>query len=211
MIDVSAQINAVRRRVGRRELESGEVHVVAVSQTYDTGIDDMWDACTNPERLPRWFLPVTGELRLGGRYQLEGNAGGTIERCDPPKSFAVTWEYGESLSWVEVRLSPEPGGQTRFDLEHVVPDDEHWEQFGPGATGVGWDLAVMALSLHISTGERVDPREVEVWSTGESGKEFVTLSGRRWGEADAAAGTDAAEAQGKADRTVGAYTASPES
>ena len=115
MIDVSAQINAVRRRVGRRELESGEVHVVALSQTYDTGIDDMWDACTNPERLPRWFLPVTGELRLGGRYQLEGNAGGTIERCDPPKSFAVTWEYGESLSWVEVRLSPEPDGQTRFD------------------------------------------------------------------------------------------------
>jgi uncharacterized protein YndB with AHSA1/START domain len=211
MIDVSTQINAVRRRVGRRELESGEVHVVAVSQTYDTGIDDMWDACTNPDRLPRWFLPVTGELRPGGRYQLEGNAGGTIERCDPPKSFAVTWEYGESLSWVEVRLSPEPDGQTRFDLEHIVPDDEHWAQFGPGATGVGWDLAVMALSLHISTGERVDPQEVEAWSTGESGKEFVTLSGRRWGEADVAAGADATDAQGKADRTVAAYTATPES
>ncbi|HWL99585.1 MAG TPA: SRPBCC family protein [Nocardioidaceae bacterium] len=211
MLDVSAQINAVRRRVGRRELESGEVHVVAVSQTYDTGMDDMWDACTNPERLPRWFLPVSGDLRLGGRYQLEGNAGGTIERCDPPKSFAVTWEYGESLSWVEVRLSAEPAGGTRFELEHIVPDDEHWAQFGPGATGVGWDLGIMALSLHLSTGERVDPKEVEAWSAGDRGKEFIRLSSRLWGEADLAAGADATEAQDKADRTAAAYTASPES
>ncbi len=211
MIDVSAQINAVRRRVGRRELESGEVHVVAVSQTYDTGMDDMWDACTNPERLPRWFLPVSGDLRLGGRYQLEGNARGTIERCDPPKSFAATWEYGESLSWVEVRLTPEPAGRTRFELEHIVPDDEHWTQFGPGATGVGWDLAIMALSLHLSTGERVDPKEVETWSVGDRGKEFITASSRLWGEADVAAGADATEAQDKADRTAAAYTAAPES
>jgi len=211
MIDVSAQISAVRRRVGRRELESGEVHVVAVSQTYDTGMDDMWDACTNLERLPRWFLPVSGDLRLGGRYQLEGNAGGTIERCDPPKSFAVTWEYGESLSWVEVRLSAEPAGGTRFELEHIVPDDVHWAQFGPGATGVGWDLGIMALSLHLSTGERVDPKEVEAWSAGDRGKEFIRLSSRLWGEADLATGADATEAQDKAGRTAAAYTASPES
>jgi uncharacterized protein YndB with AHSA1/START domain len=211
MIDVSAQIDAVHRRVGRRELESGGAHVVALSQTYDTGIDDMWDACTNPERLPRWFLPVTGDLRPGGRYQLEGNAGGTIEHCDPPKSLALTWEYGDSLSWVQVRLSPEPDGRTRFDLEHIVPDDEHWAQFGPGATGVGWDLGMMALSLHVSTGEAVDPSEVETWSTGEHGREFVTLSARQWGGADVAAGTDAAQAQGRADRTVAAYTPSQES
>ena len=44
----------------------------------------MWDACTDPERIGRWFLPVSGDLRLGGRYQLEGNAGGEILRCEPP-------------------------------------------------------------------------------------------------------------------------------
>lgn len=38
----------------------------------------MWDACTDPERIPRWFLPISGDLRLNGRYQLEGNAGGAI-------------------------------------------------------------------------------------------------------------------------------------
>ncbi|MGA6219863.1 hypothetical protein ACPESV_05930 [Streptomyces umbrinus] len=63
MIDVTHQINAVRRRVGSRVIEAGEGHVVTLSQTYDTTVEDLWDACTNPERIPRWFLPVTGDFR----------------------------------------------------------------------------------------------------------------------------------------------------
>lgn len=94
MIDVTQQISAVRRQVGTRVLEAGEARTVTVSQTYNAAIDDVWDACTNPERIPRWFLPITGELRVGGRYQLEGNAGGTIESCDPPTSLGATWEFG---------------------------------------------------------------------------------------------------------------------
>ncbi|HWI02255.1 MAG TPA: SRPBCC domain-containing protein, partial [Acidimicrobiales bacterium] len=90
MIDVVHTINAVQRQVGSRVLESGEARTTTVSRTYDAGLDDLWDACTNPERIPRWFLPVSGDLRPGGRYQLEGNAGGTIERCDPPHGFAAT-------------------------------------------------------------------------------------------------------------------------
>jgi uncharacterized protein YndB with AHSA1/START domain len=50
---------------------------VTITQVYAAPVEDVWDACTNPARIPRWFLPVSGELRLGGRYQLEGNAGGT--------------------------------------------------------------------------------------------------------------------------------------
>jgi uncharacterized protein YndB with AHSA1/START domain len=72
-----------------------------------------------PERIPRWFLPVSGELRAGGRYQLEGNAGGTIERCDPPTGFSATWEFGGSVSWIEVRLTVTGNGGTRLELEHV--------------------------------------------------------------------------------------------
>ncbi len=207
MIDVSAQINAVRRRVGRRELESGEMHVVAVSQTYDTGIDDMWDACTNPERLPRWFLPVTGELRLGGRYQLEGNAGGTVERCDPPKSFAVTWEYGESLSWVEVRLSPEAGGGSRFDLEHTAHPEEHWQTYGPGAVGLGYDMALAALARHLATDEVTNDQEHAGYWASDEGRRFLAVSGERWYEADVAGGADPETARAAADHTVAAYTA----
>ena len=68
MIDVAHQINAVRRQVGSRMLEAGEARTVTVSQTYDASLDDVWDACTNPQRIPRWFLPVSGDLRLNGRY-----------------------------------------------------------------------------------------------------------------------------------------------
>src|SRR6266513_248978 len=103
MIDVTQQIYAVRRRVGTRVLEAGEARVVTISQAYRADLEDVWDACTNPERIPRWFLPVSGELKLGGRYQLEGNAGGTVERCEPPHGFAATWEYGGEVSWIEVR------------------------------------------------------------------------------------------------------------
>ena len=72
MIDVDHQINPVQRQVGSRVLEPGEARVVTVSQTYDTTLDDLWDACTNPERILRWFTPVSGDLRLGGRYQSGG-------------------------------------------------------------------------------------------------------------------------------------------
>jgi len=138
MIDVTQQINAVRRQVGTRVLEAGEARTVIVSQAYDAALEDVWDACTNPERIPRWFLPVTGDLRAGGRYQLQGNAGGTIERCDPPTSFSATWEFGGQVSWIEVRLTAEPGGGTRLVLEHISAlDDERWAEFGPGAVGVG--------------------------------------------------------------------------
>ena len=108
MIDVTQQINAVRRQVGTCVLEAGEARTVTVSQSYDAPIEDVWDAYTNPERIPRWFLPISGDLRVGGRYQLEGNASGTIERCDPPSSVAATWEYGDQVSWIEVRLTAEP-------------------------------------------------------------------------------------------------------
>jgi uncharacterized protein YndB with AHSA1/START domain len=207
MIDVTQQIDAVRRQVGTRTLEAGEARVVTVSQTYAAALDDVWDACTDPERIPRWFLPVSGDLRLGGRYQLEGNAGGTIEGCDPPKSFAATWEYGDMVSWIEVRLTTEPEGGTRFELDHIAHVDEHWAEFGPGAVGIGWDMGLMGLALHLSSGTPADPEESAAWAASDEGRRFVSLSSRRWCEASIAAGTDEAEAQAAADRTTAAYTA----
>jgi uncharacterized protein YndB with AHSA1/START domain len=207
-IDVDQQLNAVDRKVGDRTIEAGDARVVTVSQTYDTDIDDLWDAVTNPERIPRWFLPVSGELRVGGRYQLEGNAGGVIERCEPPRSFAATWEYGGDISWIEVTLTPVDSDRTRVQLEHIAVPGDHWEQFGPGAVGIGWDLGILGLSLHLGTGAAVDPAEVEAWSASEDGRRFMAVSSDRWCDADVASGTDAATARAAADRTVAAYTGS---
>jgi uncharacterized protein YndB with AHSA1/START domain len=210
MIDVAHQINAVARRVGARTLDVGEARTVVVSQTYRAALDDVWDACTNAERIPRWFLPITGELRVGGRYQLEGNASGTIESCDPPNGFTATWEYGGSTTWIELRLTPLGDEETRFELEHIAQvDDETWVQFGPGAVGIGWELGLLGLAAHLSTGEAVSPAEAAAWSASEQGKEFITLSGRAWGDAATQAGEDPQEAAAAAGRTIEAYTATP--
>lgn len=210
MIDVTHQISEVRRRVGTRTLEAGEARTVTIGQTYDAPIEDLWDACTNAERIPRWFLPISGELRLGGRYQLENHAGGTVTACDPPRGFAATWESMGQLSWIEVRLSGESDGRARLEIEHIAHVDDHWEQFGPGAVGIGWDMILVALTLHLASGEAVDPAEGQAWAASDEGVRFMTLSNDAWRDAHIAAGVDKATAQGAADRTLAAYTGAPE-
>ncbi|MCE7005710.1 SRPBCC family protein [Kibdelosporangium philippinense] len=202
MTDLIEQINAVRRTVTKRQVKTGEGRSIALAQTYGAAIEDVWDACTNPERLARWFAPVSGDLQLGGRYAIEGNASGTVERCDPPKSFALTWEYDGDPSWVEVKLTTEANG-TRFELEHTMPVNDHWELYGPGAGGVGWDLSLASLAAHLA--EKPLPPEKE-WTTSPEGVNFMRASSSRWGEAGIEAGEDEEWAQAAADRTTAAYT-----
>jgi len=210
MIDVNEQINAVRRQVGSRVLAAGEMRTMAISQSYHADISDVWDAVTNPDRIRRWFVPVEGDLRVGGRYQVTGNASGTIETCDPPKGFAATWEYGEHVSWIEVTLRPEAPDRTRLELVHIAPgDDEHWATFGPGAVGVGWDMALMGLSRHMSSAQAVDPAEAAGWVTSGAGRQFMTLSSEHWRDAHIEAGADKAAAAAAADRVIAAYTGGP--
>jgi uncharacterized protein YndB with AHSA1/START domain len=209
VIDVIEQLNSVTRTVGDRVLEAGEARVVTLTRTYDATVDELWDACTNPERIPRWFLPISGELKEGGRFQFEGNAGGTIERCDPPESFATTWEFAGGHSRIEVRFVPEPAGGTRFELEHTIPVDEHWTEFGPGAVGIGWEMGLLGLDLHLSSGGTFDPAEGAAWAASDEARRFMTVSSERWCEAHIAGGAPEEEARAAAARTTAAYTAVP--
>ena len=59
-IDVASQIGAVTREVGSRQHNGRPARLVVASLTYNTTVDDIWDAITNAERIPRWFLPVRG-------------------------------------------------------------------------------------------------------------------------------------------------------
>ncbi|GAB1642924.1 SRPBCC family protein [Krasilnikovia sp. MM14-A1259] len=209
MIDVKEQINAVRRTLGSRVLEAGEARVLTISQVYDTDIDDLWDVVSTADRIARWFLPVSGDLREGGHYQFEGNAGGTITRCDRPNSYAATWEFGDTVSWIEVRLVPEGDDRTRFELEHVAHvGDEFAEKFGPGAVGIGWDGALYGLANHLADrAAPKDPQAVAAWMGSSEGHEFMRLSSDSWAEADIAAGTDPQRARRQADESYAAYTA----
>lgn len=207
MIDVVAEINAISRRVGSRTLEAGEARTVVVTRVYDAELEDLWDAVTSAERIPRWFLPVSGDLREGGRFALEGNASGTIERCAPPTSFAATWEFGGMTSWIEVVLAAEGAERTRLELTHIAQvDDAIAAQFGPGAVGVGWDLAVLGLALHLDSESAFDHEQAEAWASSDEGKAFATASSEGWRDANVAAGADAAEAEAAAAQTTAFYT-----
>jgi uncharacterized protein YndB with AHSA1/START domain len=205
MVDVKQQINAVSRQVSGRTLEAGEARTVTLSQTYKTDVEDLWDAVTSAERIGRWFLPVTGELELGGRYQLQGNAGGAVTACRPPTAYDATWEMGDQVSWIEVRLSPVDGG-ARLELHHIAVVGEHWDTYGPGAVGIGWDGMLLGLSNYLATGEGMDQAAAAEWMATDEAKEFYTASGRQWTEADIAFGTDPAKAREVGDRTIGFYT-----
>ena len=205
MFDLAAHMKTMTRIVEDLERDGKPARAVVASRVYDTDTEDLWDALTNAERLPRWFLPVSGELKLGGRYQLEGNAGGTITECVPQRKIATTWEFVGNVSWLTLTLEGEGSG-TRLTLEHVAHVDEAWEkQYGPGATGVGWDGAFMGLARHLATGEAVTEKAAEYHLTSE-GKSFYATSAKAWGEADVAAGKPQADAMAAAERTRQFYT-----
>jgi uncharacterized protein YndB with AHSA1/START domain len=205
-IDVGALLGAVGREVGMGQRDGVDTRIVRATRALDTDVEDLWEAVTDRERLPRWFLPVTGDLRVGGRFQIEGNAGGEVLECVPPEHLAVTWEFDGKVSWVDVRLTPVADGRARVELSHTVPVDAHWDEFGPGAVGIGWELALMGLSLHIGTGEAVDAAEVAKWQQTPDALELTRRSGAAWCQAQIDAGAPPVEAEAMRDRTIAAYT-----
>lgn len=198
------------RRVDNREYLGQPAIAVIAARTYDTDVNDLWNAVTTPERLKRWFSTVTGDFKAGGRYAIQGNASGTITRCDAPEALDLTWEMHGGTSWVTLRMEP-AGPRARLTLEHIAHrgglGEEHLKKYGPGAVGIGWDLSLHGLALHFMYPDRaVDPAEAEAWSLSDEGKAFSRGSGEAWGEAHAASGEDAAEARAKAERTIAFYT-----
>jgi uncharacterized protein YndB with AHSA1/START domain len=204
------QIGAVTREVATREHRGRPARAVTATQTYRAGVEEVWDAVTTAERIPRWFLPVSGDLRPGGRYQLEGNAGGEILECEAPRRLAVTWEYGGQVSWLTFTLTAADEEHTTLVLEHVLPLDERWEEFGPGAVGVGWDMGLLGLAKHREGAPRLAPEEAMAWAASDEGREFMVRSNEDWCRAGLEAGADETEARAAAARTLAAYTGGAE-
>jgi len=127
MSEIIDQISQAHRavRAGSGGGNGGTVtRTVVVRRAFPAPIEDVWDACTTAERIGRWLMPVSGDLRLGGKYQLEGNAGGEILSCEPPRLLRVTWVMGEGpASEVEVRLAPGDGAETVLELAHTAVVD----------------------------------------------------------------------------------------
>ncbi|WP_280242138.1 SRPBCC family protein [Nocardia abscessus] len=210
LTDPTAIAGLVTREVRTGSRDGTPTRIAVARRSYPTDRADLWDALTDIERIPRWFLPISGDLRVGGRYQTEGNANGVVEQCDAPERFAVTWEMGPQISWLTVRLTP-AGDGTELELLHEAPvDPEFWSQYGPGAVGVGWDLALMGLGLHLSSGAPVDSAEALAFPVTPEGVAFVRKAALGWADAAVDDGDDPAEANAAALRTVDFYTTVPE-
>jgi uncharacterized protein YndB with AHSA1/START domain len=190
MMDIAGQLNAIHRQVEQQAPADGAGERVSVllRRSYDAPVGDVWDAVTQPDRIKRWLMPVSGDLRVGGTFQLEGNAGGEILACEPPRLLRAT--FGDPNSIVEVRLTPQGDGDTVLELEHTVPIEI--AQSGAGAmwVGPGWDGALLGLGLFLR-GEAVgDP--VAAASSPEA-QEFSRRSVHAWAEVVEDSGTATAE------------------
>lgn len=204
--DLVAHMSAMVRVVRNLERDGKPAKAVVASCVYDTDLADLWDAIVTADRRRRWFGVVTGDLKLGGKYQIEGNAGGTITECVPQERIAATWEFGGGTTWVVVRLETTSRG-TRLEIEHVAHIDPRWDQFGPGAVGIGWDLWFMALAQHLTNPAAEKPPEAaEAWFYTDEAKNVIRVSSDGWGQANIVGGEDRSRALASAETTRKFYT-----
>ncbi|MCK2238530.1 MULTISPECIES: SRPBCC family protein [unclassified Crossiella] len=176
MIDIAQQLAAIHRAVGNRTLDESDVVAVTLRREYEAEIADVWDAVTDPDRVRRWFLPLSGDLREGGAFQLEGNAGGDILTCQAPRLLKVT--FGGPVSLVTLTLTE--GGKpetTVLELDHTVPKEMAGSGAGALYVGPGWDGAFLGLALYLA-GERTEDPVAAANST--EGQTFSLGSVRAW-------------------------------
>lgn len=149
MIDIINEVNAIHRQVARQPGSAGEEVAVLVRRSYQAEVEEIWSALTEPERLARWFSPVTGEFKVGGSYQIQGNAGGEVLECEPPTYFKVT--FGGPDGFVQIRVNPGAEGTSVLELEHTAPVGAITGS-GSGAlyVGPGWDLTLMGLRPYLA-------------------------------------------------------------
>jgi uncharacterized protein YndB with AHSA1/START domain len=130
--------------------------IVRMKSRYETDIDDLWSALTDPQRLARWYGKVEGDLRVGGEFtafvsgsQWEGR--GRIDACLPPSKLEVTmWEEGGPESVVAAELVAD-GDDTILVIERRgIPQDKLY------AYGAGWHVHVEDLVSYLSGEESAD-------------------------------------------------------
>jgi uncharacterized protein YndB with AHSA1/START domain len=137
-----------------RRTEDGK-GAVRMEDLYDTDIDDLWSALTEPKRLSRWLVDVEGDLRLGGqihaRFTSSWEGPGRIDVCQAPHRLSVTMSPGKSDETViEATLAIEHGRTRLVVEERGLPFDEL------AAYGAGWQAHVEDLTAYVHGRETGD-------------------------------------------------------
>jgi uncharacterized protein YndB with AHSA1/START domain len=140
--------------------------VVRIEDRYDTDIDDLWSALTDPRRLAHWYGQVEGDLRPSGEFRLHVESAdidsvGRVEACEPPRWLQVTIrETDESYlrgkgvppydEAIEATLTAD-GSQTILVLEiRGMPLDKI------AFYGAGWQIHAETLAAYLAGHERAD-------------------------------------------------------
>ncbi|ASO20517.1 uncharacterized protein YndB with AHSA1/START domain [Actinoalloteichus hoggarensis] len=189
--DVDA-LAGTRREVSAPDEATGEA--LTLRRRYAAHVSDVWDACTDPDRLACFFQRPEGDLRVGGRFAFPGSGHGEVLRCAPPWLLVVSWVYGEpGGERVELRLAPDEDGGTLLELRHSAPDgllERVPDDPESGARGIGteWELSLIALAACLDGDAEADSTGVtSVFATaGLAGR-----VSRAWSATLAAAGVDA--------------------
>jgi len=140
--------------------------IVRMQDRFDTDIDDLWSALTDPRRLARWMGEVEGDLRLGGEFRARFFASGwegtgRVEACEPPRRLLVTTRetdesylrgkgvppYDEAIDATLTAV----GGQTILVIEvRGMPLDKI------AFYGAGWQIHAENLAAYLAGRERGD-------------------------------------------------------
>lgn len=139
-----------------RRLDDGH-GVVRVQDLFDTDIEDMWSALTDPERLARWLVEVEGDLQVGGTVQMRFTSSwtgpGRIDVCDRPHRLVVTQEPGTPDETVLEAVLTAEGDRTRLVIE-----DRGLPLAALPGHGAGWQAHVEDLVAHLAGRDRGDWR-----------------------------------------------------
>ncbi len=210
-MDFNGINGAKDRKVISATREGEATRVVRARRGFAAAPETLWDAITNPDRLGLWFSDVSGRLTEGGRFSITGNADGDILTCTPHRDIVLTWEMQDSTSWLSLHLQP-AADETILTLDHETPlmgaAQKHWDTYGPGATGVGWDWAMVGLDRHLSAPEQPLIDAGMAWAQSAAGKDRLRDWANAWGQAHIANGTAKAKAMDAAKSTADFYTGS---
>jgi uncharacterized protein YndB with AHSA1/START domain len=206
MADIMDTLIGITRTVKTTTLNHREATSVVLQQEVSSPAHEVWAACTEAERIQQWFLPVSGDLSIGGRYALEGNASGEVLDCNPGRSFRVSWVMGAGPdSELVFTVTPTNTDHALVELNHTATvDPDMMGTYGPGAVGVGWDVTLLGLYQYlrgIPTGpsNQLPPQVMHP---------FMAASSDAWANAAIANGADADGARAAAVRTTAFYTGS---
>jgi len=130
--------------------------IVRIEDRFQTDIEDLWSALTDPRRLARWIADVDGELRVGGEFRARFTSGwegtGRVEACEPPRRLIVrTKDASEPDEEVLEATLTADGEETILVIEARGVAVEHL-----AAHGAGWQVHAEDLAAHLDGREPCD-------------------------------------------------------